>query len=212
LRDGIHLQNTDYNNMLYGRWIQLGNLGVRFDAVLDPRSNLGALSGAMLDEVDSLSGHTMESFKGPNEMDISGETDWPSVDQAYQNQIFDSKESMKEANSIAIIGPSLAFASKSAQLGDLSSRMNEGNLHPYPAGKMPSVVFPDQINLEKVICDGEPIVFTESGYHNAISRAADSAPSPATLPVAHRHAVPSTPLRRERDSRLPAWPVGLPLF
>lgn len=120
LRDGIHLQNTDYNNMLYGGWIQRGNRGVRFDAVLDPRSNLGPLSGAMLDEVDSLSGHTIESFEGPNEMDISGETDWPSVDQAYQNQIFDSKESMKEANSIAIIGPSLAFASKSAQLGDLS--------------------------------------------------------------------------------------------
>ncbi len=75
LRDGIHLQNADYNNMLYGRWIQLGHLGVRFDAVLDPRSNLGPLSGAMLDKVDSLSGRTIESFEGPNEMDISKKTD-----------------------------------------------------------------------------------------------------------------------------------------
>lgn len=169
LRDGIHLQNADYNKMLYGRWIQLGNLGVRFDAVLDPRSNLGPLSGAMLDKVDSLSGRTIESFEGPNEMDISREANWPSVDQEYQSAIFDSVKSMKDSGSIAIIGPSLAFASKSAQLGDLSSRMSEGNLHPYPAGKMPSVVFPDQINLEKVICDGEPIVITETGYHNAIN-------------------------------------------
>jgi hypothetical protein len=173
LRDGIHLQTDDYNKMLYGRWIQLGNLGVRFDAVLDPRSNLGPLSGAMLDKVDSLSGRTIESFEGPNEMDISKKTDWPSVDQEYQSEIFDSVKSMKDSSSIAIIGPSLAFASKSAQLGDLSRRMSEGNLHPYPAGKMPSVVFPDQINLEKVICDGEPIVITESGYHNAINEQHD---------------------------------------
>ncbi|MGB7264676.1 MAG: hypothetical protein WBC92_04135 [Terracidiphilus sp.] len=169
LRDGVHLQSSDYNEMLYGRWIQLGHMGVRFDAVLDPRSKLGPLSGAMLDEVDSLSGHTIESFEGPNELDISGEAGWPSVDQAYQSRIFDSTKSMKDSSSIAIIGPSLASASNSAQLGDLSDRMNEGNLHPYPAGEMPSVIFPVQINLEKVICDDEPIVFTESGYHNAIN-------------------------------------------
>ncbi|MGA7860064.1 MAG: hypothetical protein WCA11_19145, partial [Terracidiphilus sp.] len=46
LRDGIHLQNADYNAALYGRWIQLGKLGIRFDAVLDPRSNLGPLNSA----------------------------------------------------------------------------------------------------------------------------------------------------------------------
>ncbi len=173
LRDGIHLQNAAYNNTLYSRWIQLGNLGIRFDAVLDRRENLGPLSGAMLDGVDAMAGDTIESFEGPNEMDVSNESDWTSVDQSYQNEIFDSVKLMKEINSITVIGPSLAFASNSAQLGDLSSRMNEGNLHPYPAGQMPSVVFPDQINLEKVVCDGEPIVFTESGYHNAINERND---------------------------------------
>jgi hypothetical protein len=169
LRDGVHLQDADYNTMLYDRWIQLGNLGVRFDAVLDPRSKLGPLSGATLDQVDSLAGHTIESFEGPNEFDISGEADWPAVDQNYQNQIFDSVKAMRHADSITIIGPSLASASNSSRLGDLSSRMNEGNLHPYPAGQMPSVVFPEQVRLEKVVCDGKPIVFTESGYHNAIN-------------------------------------------
>ena len=173
LRDGIHLQNSDYNNMLYGRWAQLGKLGIRFDAVLDPRNKLGPLSGAMLDHVNELADHTIESFEGPNEMDISNEPDWPSVDERYQEEIFHAARSMQEANPIAIIGPSLAFASKSAQLGNLSSFMDEGNLHPYPGGQMPSVVFPDQVNLERVICDGEPIVITESGYHNAINEQHD---------------------------------------
>jgi hypothetical protein len=71
VRDGVHLQNDDYNNMLYGRWVQLGKTGIRFDAVLDPRSNLGPVTSGLLDRVNRLSGQTIESFEGPNELDIS---------------------------------------------------------------------------------------------------------------------------------------------
>ena len=173
LRDGIHLQNADYNAVLYGRWIQLGKLGIRFDAVLDPRSNLGPLNSALLDKADTLAGHTIESFEGPNEMDISNESDWPSVDRSYQSGIFTSVRSMKDSSSIKIIGPSLAQASNSARVGNISSLMDAGNLHPYPAGKMPSVVFPEQIMLERIMCGDKPIVFTESGYHNAINEVND---------------------------------------
>jgi len=169
VRDGVHLQNSDYNAALYGRWKQLGNLGIRFDAVLDPRSNIGSLNSALLDEVDTLSGHTIESFEGPNEMDVSDESDWPSVDRSYQSEIYSAARSMKGANSIGVIGPSLAFASNSSKVGNISGRLDDGNLHPYPAGKMPSVVFPNQINLEKIMCDSKQVIFTESGYHNAIN-------------------------------------------
>jgi hypothetical protein len=46
---------------------------------------------------------------------------------------------------------------------------DEGNLHPYPAAKMPSAVFPEQTELAKQIFGDKPIVFTESGYHNALN-------------------------------------------
>jgi hypothetical protein len=173
LRDGVHLQNSDYNQALYGRWIQLGTIGVRFDAVLDPRSKLGPLSGTVLDQIGSLAGHTIESFEGANELDVSNQPNWSSIARTYQNELFTAVKSMKDHNSITIIGPSLASASNSSQVRDLSALMNEGNLHPYPAGQMPSVVFPGQINLETVVCDGKPIVFTETGYHNAVNEQHD---------------------------------------
>lgn len=172
VRDGVHLQNADYNAALYDRWIQLGKMGVRFNAVLDPRSNLGSLNGALLDEVESLSGQTIESFEGPNEMDVSNESDWTAVDQGYQGLIFTSDRSMNGTHP-KVIGPSLAFASNGTELGSLTNRIDEGNLHPYPAGKAPSVVFPEQVDLEKVVSDGKPIVFTESGYHNAVNERHD---------------------------------------
>ena len=173
LRDGVHLQNNDYNVALYDRWIQLNKLGVRFNAVLDPRNNLGPLNGALLDKVNALSGQTIESFEGPNEMDVSNEPDWTAVDQGYQGLIFTSDRSMNSTHPIKVIAPSLAFASNGSQLGDLTNRIDEGNLHPYPAGKIPSAVFPDQIDLEKVVSDDKPIVFTETGYHNAINEKND---------------------------------------
>jgi hypothetical protein len=169
LRDGIHLQNADYNSALYGRWEALGDLGIRFDAVFDPRSNLGPLNSALLDEIETLSGRTIESIEGPNEMDISEESDWPSIDRTYQGELYTAVRSIKGLNSIRVLGPSLAFASNSSKIGDLSGQLDNGNLHPYPAGKIPSTVFPDQIDLGKIVCDSKGIVFTESGYHNAIN-------------------------------------------
>ncbi|MGB0052520.1 MAG: hypothetical protein WBQ02_09780, partial [Terracidiphilus sp.] len=88
LRDGAHLQDADYNQLLYGRWIELGKLGIRFDVVLDPRSNLGALTPQLLEKLEDLSGHTIESFEGANELDISNMSGWPAVDRSFQQQIY----------------------------------------------------------------------------------------------------------------------------
>ena len=169
VRDGIHLQNQDYNETLYKRWIQLGKLGIRFDAVLDPRSNLGAINSALLEKIDVLAGHTIESFEGPNELDVSNLPDWPSVDRNYQKDIFTAVRSMSAGSRIGVIGPSMAFAANGKRIGNISEWIDQGNLHPYPAGEMPSVVFPEQIDLANIMCDKKQIVFTESGYHNAVN-------------------------------------------
>jgi hypothetical protein len=169
LRDGAHLQGLDYNALLYGRWAALRKSGMRFDTVFDPRSNLGPMNSALLDQVNALAGNAIEFFEGPNEMDISNENNWVQIDRDYQLALFDSDSASSEVSSIGIVGPSLAVASNSSKIGDIANDMNYGNLHPYPAGEMPSVVFPKQVSLEKIVCDGKPIIFTESGYHNAIN-------------------------------------------
>lgn len=173
VRDGAHLQGSDYNAMLYGRWVALGKSGIRFDALFDPRSNLGAMTSALLNQVNTLAGNTIEFFEGPNELDISNESNWAEVDRSYQLALFDSDKASTAVSSIPVIGPSLAVASNSSQVGDIANEMNYGNLHPYPAGAMPSIVFPKQIDLEEIMCSNKPIIFTETGYHNAINERND---------------------------------------
>jgi hypothetical protein len=173
VRDGVHLLNADYNKAVYSRWSQLGSIGIRFDAVLDPRSALGTLTGDKLDQVEKLAGDTIESFEGPNELDISNIPNWASVDRDYQRDVYQSVKSMTGVKSIEALGPSLAFASKGSFLGNISDRVDYGNLHPYPAGKMPSSIFPEQLLLAKEVSGDKKIVITESGYHNALNDHSD---------------------------------------
>jgi hypothetical protein len=173
VRDGVHLLNVDYNKAVYDRWSQLGNIGVRFDAVLDPRSQLGPLTPQKLDQVDDFANHTIESFEGPNELDISNISNWASVAREYQEDIYRSVKGMTSAASIAVIGPSLAFASKGSSIGGISDRLDYGNLHSYPAAKMPSTIFPDQPLLAKEVSGSKALFITESGYHNALKDHSD---------------------------------------
>jgi hypothetical protein len=176
LRDGVHLQNADYNETLYSRWSRLGKCGIRFDAVLDPRNNLGPITTELLKHVDDLSGRTIESFEGPNEMDISGASDWATTVYNFQKTLHNAASSLEKSEHISTLAPSLAFASHGNEFAGTVIDADSGNLHPYPAGKMPSVIFPEQTDLGREIFGSKKIVFTESGYHNALSDHHDQPP------------------------------------
>jgi hypothetical protein len=169
LRDGVHLQNSDYNSAVYGRWATLGKFGIRFDAVLDPRSDLGPLNAAKLAQVNDLAGGSIESFEGPNELDISSIPDWSSIDRSYQAEIYRAAKSIPNGKPIPVIGPSMASASNGSAVGDISEDVDYGNLHPYPAAKMPSIIFPSQQELAREMSGHKKVIITESGYHNALN-------------------------------------------
>lgn len=173
VRDGVHLQNSDYNQAVYSRWAQLGAVGIRFDATVDPRSNLGTITTSLLNQVQTLANNTIELYEGANEMDISGQAGWAAVDTSFQQGLYNSVEAMKGSNPPLVVGPSLAFASNGSKLGNLSSYLYYGNLHPYPAGQTPSVIFPQQTQLAGAVCGAKPIMVTETGYHNALNDHSD---------------------------------------
>jgi hypothetical protein len=149
--------------------MELARLGIHFDAVLDPRDKLGPPSPALLGHVEELAGNSIESFEGPNELDVSGIPEWTAVDRDYQNRIFSSVQSLPGATRPLVIAASLAFVRNGRQFAGAAGAYDEGNLHPYPAGKMPSAVFPEQIDLARQVFGDKPVAITESGYHNALS-------------------------------------------
>jgi hypothetical protein len=187
LRDGLHFQDPGYNKLLYGRWAELARVGIRFNVVLDPRSKLGPDLAQAIENGEQMSGQAIESIEGANELDISGMPEWTAADRAFQGAIFAAARSVHAGSPIQVIGPSMAFAAHGAQLGDLSDYIDEGNLHPYPAGKIPSVVFPEQTDFAETVSGAKPVVFTESGYHNALN---DHTDQPAVSELAASKYIP----------------------
>ena len=201
LRDGVHLQSAEYNSMIYGRWAQLGKLGIRFNAVVDPRSNLGPITPELLERVYLLSDRTIESIEGPNEMDVSGTKDWSTVDRDFNDTLYRAVRQMQDSRRVKLIGPSMAFASHGHEIGDISGRNDFGNLHSYPAGKLPSTIFPEQTDLAKDLSGSHAVIMTESGYHNAlndhtdqpaVSEAAAAKYIPRLLLENYMHGIPRT--------------------
>ncbi len=167
LRDGAQLLSDDYNQEMYGRWVQLGSIGIHFNAILDPRGSVKLATPETLRKIVELSHHLVESFEGPNELDLSGGDNWIGDARSFQAEIYHSVKDSSDLSQIAVIAPSMAFITNGVKVGDLSAICDYGNLHSYPAGELPTTVFPEQPDLARNIYGQRPVIMTESGYHNA---------------------------------------------
>lgn len=169
VRDGAVLQNDDYNKAVYGVWRSISGLGVRFDMCFDPRGSIKVVTPDIIKRLLLLSGSSVESIEGPNELDLSKLPDWPEVTRSYQHQIFSAAHQLPEASHLSLIGPSMAFVMAGQQVGRLSELVRYGNLHSYPAGGPPSQMLEAQIAGALAMYPGKQIVITETGYHNAVA-------------------------------------------
>ncbi len=168
VRDGLHTQGDDYDNVVYSAWVALSKIGVKFNAVVDPRSALGPITGAALNKFWWKSGMSIEALEGPNEFDISGLSSWIADLRAYHIALYNAAKTMAQGIAMSVYSPALAFAENAAQVGSLEQQMDFGSLHSYPAGKPPAVLYPSQPQLVAPMTGKRPLVMTESGYHNAI--------------------------------------------
>jgi hypothetical protein len=169
VRDGAVLQNDDYNKTLYDDWHSLSEFGVRFNMCLDPRGSIKTVEPATIQRLLDLSGPSVESIEGPNELDVSKLHQWAALAKSYQQEISAAVPAVQGTSKIALIGPSMAFIANGEMVGSLSGLVTYGNLHPYPAGAAPAQMLNSQIAQASNIYPDKPLVITETGYHNAVN-------------------------------------------
>ncbi len=172
IRAGGHLSdNADYNRALYSRVQELETAGVRTTLGVDPR-NLGTrtIDREKIGRLAELAGPALEGFEGPNELDISGRPDWSGELRSYQKDLYEAVKSNPSTSDMPVIGPSLAHAHNAREVGDISDRLDFGNMHPYPGGHHPGTRALDDYNIansRKMSAD-KPMMPSETGYHNAV--------------------------------------------
>jgi hypothetical protein len=173
IKSGIrHLRDSADNNSLtdgvYARMASLSSAtGVKFNLIFDPRSVSVAQFDAQLASVGTAA---VESIEGPNEYDISGDSNWPTVLPAYQPNLNAAVkgDSNPMIAAYPVVGFTVVNPSSYATLGNRESTWDFGNFHPYPGGNCPtcsgSNFTSNQSNLAE-INPTKPRRATETGYY-----------------------------------------------
>jgi hypothetical protein len=143
----------------------LGPLGIKATLGVGNQTD-GALRDQRLQVIrERLLGVT-EAIVGPNEVDWGGDPYWVSNTRAYQAALYDRVNDDPALRHLPVIGPSLVQRDSRAILGDLSAHLDQGNIHPYPAGVPPMSDLPMEFGLAAHVSGNKPLIATETGYHD----------------------------------------------
>ncbi len=176
LRDGgTSLPNEDWMREVYGRWRELATAtGAKFTVIVSPRrtatgpgNDYGDVSHVR-DLRDRIGVDNIDAWEGLNEHDISGRSTFAQEDRQLQRALYTLVKGDPEMSTRhRVLGPSMAFASAAAQVGDLSAWMDAGTIHPYDGGKVPASNLADHATGVRAIAGTRPLVATEVGYHTS---------------------------------------------
>jgi hypothetical protein len=125
------------------------------DVGRDPSQSIG-------DSVRVLNG-AINAFEGPNELDNSGNPAWPEILRAYMPAM--AVVVSQRAPGIPLIQPSLLYPASRRLVPGLAGLYNE---HPYPLGGPPEPALKRAIAELPAGAIDHGVVFTETGYHNAL--------------------------------------------
>lgn len=170
IRDGALISpNASVNDLVYGRYRELAQMGMRFDLIVDPRKEgLETVDSAKIAQITSMAGPSLKSFEGPNEYNLSGNANWAEDLTAYQKSLYNSVRSNPSTDTIPVVAPSLGRPYPDNK-PDLSAYANYANMHSYPGGRLPSDWGLDNyvIPAAKKVGGSKPLMATETGYHTA---------------------------------------------
>lgn len=179
LRDGTYAnpapQWRKWNERYYQAVEYAADRGFRF---LFGLGNPGYEAGTLDDLIGVVAGRlrpAAEAVEGPNEFDrYVGGPRWPATLAAYGRSLYRKVKANPSLRTLPVIGPSLAEADGPRRLGDQSSWLDRGNLHPYTGGAPPN---PEWLAADRTrvarISANKPVWATEAGFHNAL-RARDA--------------------------------------
>jgi hypothetical protein len=187
----VLMDNQHYNQIVYGRYKRLAALGIKVNLIVDPRmQNLRSLDARKIDRIAEMAGPALESFEGPNEYDVSGDTNWAAVLRSYQRSLYEAVKGNAPTRGIPVIGPSLTWEKSYAAIGDLSAVVDYSNTHNYYSGRNPgtygwntgghgSITW--YLSNARKYAAQRPIISTESGYHNAVKSSSSHVGVPETV-------------------------------
>lgn len=128
---------------------------------------------AVADAIAVLGRDGIDAFQGPNEVDAGGDPNWPAKVSHYMPRLVEAVR--RQAAGVPVIGPSLVSTLGRRLLPpDLPGLYNT---HPYPGGEPPEPVVQEKLRERPSAASDSPVVFSETGYHNALAATSGGPPA-----------------------------------
>jgi hypothetical protein len=173
VRDG--LIDTTWKGY-YERLSDLAEAGARADLI----TSVGQSQAFIRSYPARVRPGTIESIEAPNEYNTSNNANWAADLTAFQKMLYQTVRTSDDYRNVRVVGPSLTKPDAYAAVGNLNDYLDEGNSHPYPAGREPGTrgwgfigSLPDYGSLDwnlraaRQTSGAKPVYVTETGYGDA---------------------------------------------
>jgi hypothetical protein len=180
-----------YNQNEFGYYGAISSFGIGFDLILDfvGGADPNPMTPAVMAALRSLAASnkvTLDSFEGPNEVDINGDKNWVADTRSFMQSLYPLNVQAGGVSKIPLLGASLAGPSGDwALMGNMTAFEDAGNIHPYANTQYPSYNFATNLANELNVSGSQTIYVTEAGWSNAMG-ATDNSPN-VTEDVASRY-------------------------
>lgn len=171
IRDGCVRNLNGY----LGRLRELQTLGIRSTLICDPRDITPQAAVSLIKELGT---NVVETVQGPNEYDLSGDSNWVNKVRSYQQQLYQAVKGDSVTRNVKVYGPSLSGGGSTTAVGDLSAFMDYGTMNNYFSGRNPGTAgwgsndygsLNWNIQTAKKASVSKSIVSTETGYHSMVN-------------------------------------------
>ncbi len=165
IRDGLITTDLDSQQ----KFSELGKLGIKSTMLFDYRWNGDPKE---VQEIVTILPNSVEAIEGPNEWDVVQPTyqgqRFPKALRDFQNKLYSTVKGTATTRHLPVVAASMAHWWNATKVGSLACDF--GNIHSYSGGKIPSDGDLDEwwIPAARLICGENPIMATETGWHNAI--------------------------------------------
>ncbi len=112
-----------------------------------------------------------------NEPDQEGVASWIDRTRVFQRQLWFRVKGDPALADLPVVGPAVVHPANRVALGDLSTFLDLGNIHPYPGGGTPLHNLQEERFRAGSISGTKPLVATEAGYHSDLATATGHYPA-----------------------------------
>ncbi|MEP6695602.1 MAG: fibronectin type III domain-containing protein [Pseudonocardiales bacterium] len=173
IRDRIRINRPDQ----YASLRTLQAAGMKMDFIMGDPLNSGGTPAQLVDVVSTQLPGAAESLEGANEWNLKGRVNWAAELRAHQTEVYKQANLNSATANLPVLGPALGRRTGFTTLGDLSSVLDQGNVHQYPGGLQPSVHIAAMQLAEQTVSGTKPQTFTETGYNTAMADTVGNLPA-----------------------------------